>query len=186
MRLLPILASLAAISCAGPRQDAFVPTARQTFSGFIALDPPREFVPVGAEWIAGQGSSGAGARPDQLEVVRSLSSVVIDRKLQGEASMSLFKLLGLAPKGKRETTARFTDLTIVRLKDPGPSLPDGRRRILEALKARSFVISSSADQGLAVSGIAPTPLLKVDASASRARSDAIEGKDLFIAVRLGE
>lgn len=174
-------------SCAGSAVPEFVPSPRQAFEGFVALNPPRGNVPVGALWLNGHGAIGTGAAADNLETIQSVSGVTIDKELQIELSIGVLDMLGVNPKLRDSYTARFTNLSIVRVKDtarlPNPS---DKPRIVEALKAGSLTVTSNlklemgADKSTAVKG------LRASAVGARARTYAIEGRDLFIAVKIAK
>lgn len=75
-------------SAAGAAPE-FAPNPRQSFEGFAAVNPPRAEVPVGALWINGYGPTGGGASKDNLETVRSLNSLTMDKNLQISLNVSL-------------------------------------------------------------------------------------------------
>lgn len=168
---------------AGP---AFVPSPRQSFEGFVAINAPRPEVPVGALWIDGFGPTGEAASADNLESVRSLNGVTIDKGLQLQLTAGLFGLLGIEPRLRDRYTARFTDLTIVRVKDVTRLAgPKGEPRIIEAVKAASIIVSTDGELGLNGRTLGWQPS-EVEASSTNARTRnyAIEGRDLFIAMRV--
>ncbi len=165
---------------------AFVPSPRQAFEGFVAINAPRPEVPVGALWIDGFGPTGEAASADNLETVRSLNGVTIDKGLQLQLTAGLFSLLGIEPRLRGRYTARFTDLTIVRVKDVSRLAgPKGEPRIIEAVKAASIIVSTDGELGLNGRTLGWQPR-EVEASTSNARTRfyAIEGRDLFIAMRV--
>lgn len=164
----------------------FVPSPRQAFDGFVAVNAPRPEVPVGALWIDGFGPTGEGASADNLETVRSLNGMTIDKGLQLALTAGIFGLLGIEPRLRDRYTARFTELTIVRVKDVSRLAgPKGEPRIIEALKAASIVVSTDTEVGLNGRGNAGA-LRAVDVSTTNARTRnyAIEGRDLFVAIRV--
>jgi hypothetical protein len=186
-----LLAALCACSLLGwsplaAAAPAFVPSPRQAFEGFVAINAPRPEVPVGAIWIDGFGPTGAAASADNLETVRSLNGVTIDKSLQLQLTAGLLTLLGVEPRLRDRYTARFTDLTIVRVKDvlklDGPK---GEPRIVEAVKAASIIVSTDGEVGLNGRMIGWQPR-ELDASTTNARTRnyAIEGRDLFIAMKV--
>ncbi len=164
----------------------FAPSPRQAFEGFVAINPPRVDVPVGALWIDGFGPTGESAGPDNLETVRSLNGLTIDKNLQLSLSLGLFDLLGIDPKARHHYIARFADLSIVRVKDVS-RLPGirGEPRIIEGLKAGSVTISSDSEIGLNGQSI-PWLQSKVEGSgtSARTRSYSMEARDMFIAIRV--
>lgn len=163
----------------------FIPSPKQSFAEFAALNAPRPEVPVGALWVDGYGPTGPGASPDNLETVRSLNGMTIDRNLQLSLTAGLLDLIGVEPRLRNRHTARFTDLSIIRVKDPARLAgPPGEARIVEALKAGSISVTSEGEIGLnARIGIG---LGRSEATTSnlRSRADGIEGRDLVIAVRV--
>ena len=137
------VATLLAVASPGRSHPDFIPNPHQTFEGFVSINAPRPDVPVGALWIQGYGPTGEAASPDNVETVRSLNGVTIDKNLQLSASAGLLSLFGIDPRLRDHFTAHFTDLTLVRVKDPSKlSGPAGEPRILEALKAGGITISS--------------------------------------------
>lgn len=164
----------------------FAPNPRQSFEGFAAINPPRTDVPIGALWIDGFGPSGAGASTDNLETVRSLNSLTIDKNLQVALSVGLLDFLGIDPKLRDHYVARFSDLSIVRVKDTS-KLPGvrGEPRIVEALKAGSVTVSSDSGFGLNARTIGfETRNVSGSSTNDRARIYAIEARDMFIAIRV--
>src|SRR4051812_48418383 len=128
-------AALSACVSASAASD-FAPNPRQAFDGFVGINPPRADVPVGALWINGFGPTGEGTAADNLETVKSLNVLSIDKNLQLELTFGLLNLLGIDPKARDHYTARFTDLSVVRVKDlTRLAGVKGEPRIVEALKA---------------------------------------------------
>lgn len=174
------------LSCPAAAGPSFVPNPRQSFEGFVAINAPRSEVPVGALWIDGYGPTGGAAAPDNLETIRSLSGITIDRGLQLSLTAGLFNLIGIDPRYRDRFTARFTDLTIVRVRDVSRlSGPKGEPRIVEALKAGNVVVSTEGEVGLNARTIGfEVRRVEGTSSSGRTRSYAIEGRDLFIAIRV--
>jgi hypothetical protein len=169
--------SAALAGCAAP---GFAPSARQSFAGFVALNPPRADVPVGAIWVSGSGAAGEGADPDNLETVRSVNGLAIDQNLQFSLSLGLTGLLGIDPKARDHYSARFSDLAIVRVKDLSRLKgPVSQPRIIEAVKAGSVTITSDRSVALAArSGPAAST------ANERTGTYSMEARDMFIAVRI--
>lgn len=183
--LLPLILTFAlAASPATSAAGDFAPSPRQPFTGFTGINPPRADVPVGALWIDGYGPSGAGASADNLETVRSLSSLSIDKNLQLALTLGILNLLGVDPRARDHYTAHFSDLSIVRVKDvdrlPGPK---GEPRIIEALKAGSVSVTSDTEIGLSGEKTGWQSLTG-STSNDRTRSYAIEAHDMFIALHV--
>jgi hypothetical protein len=170
----------------GAAAPAFVPSPRQAFEGFVAINAPRPEVPVGALWIDGFGPTGPAASADNLETVRSLNGVTMDKGLQLQLTAGLFSLLGVEPRLRDRYTARFTDLTIVRVKDISRlEGPKGEPRITEAVKAASIIVSTDGEIGLNGHTIGfQQREIEVSTSNGRTRNYAIEGRDLFIAMKV--
>jgi hypothetical protein len=182
----PIAALILLASSASAAPD-FVPKPSQAFEGFHAINAPRTDVPVGALWIEDFGPTGEPAAADNLETIRSLSGLSIDRNLQLNLSASVLSLIGVDPRLRDHYTARFTDLSIVRVKDTSRlSGPKGEPRIVEALKAGSAVVSTDGELSLNARTQYGWLITEVtgDGSAGRTRSKAIEGRDIFVAIRV--
>lgn len=165
---------------------SFIPSPRQAFEGYVAINAPRPDVPVGALWIDGYGPTGNAASADNLETVRSLNGVTIDKGLQLALTAGLFSMFGIEPRLRDSYTARFTDLTIVRIKDVSRLAgPKGEPRIIEALKAASITISTDGEIGLSArtTGWQQRDIEGVSSN-GRSRNYAIEGRNLFIAMRI--
>lgn len=185
----PLLAMSCALAllpaCAGAAPE-FAPNPRQAFDGFVAINPPRADVPVGALWINGFGPTGDGADKDNLETDKSLSALTIDKNLQLSLTLGLLQLFGVNPKASDHYQARFTDLSLLKVKDLSklPGLK-GEPRIIEALKAGSVTISSDSEIGLNGQN---TPWQRNDAQASgiaeRGHTYSIEAHDMFIAIHV--
>jgi hypothetical protein len=163
----------------------FAPDPRQSFQGFVGINPPRADVPVGALWIDEYGPTGEQASADNLETVRSLSSVSIDKNLQLAITFGLLNVLGIDPKARDHYTARFSDLSIVRVKDMARlSGPKGEPRIVEALKAGNVTVSSDTDIGLSGDKAGFQSRIIGSANNDRTRTYAIEARDMFIAIHV--
>lgn len=173
---------------AGPADGAlpFVPSSRQTLEGFVAINAPRPNVPVGALWIDGYGPTGEGASPDNVETVRNLGGVTIDKGLQLSLTVDLFNLLGIEPRLRDRYTAQFTDLTIVRVKDVlRLAWPKGEPRIVDALKAGTVIVSTDGEIGLNGRTLGwQQREIEATTANGRTRNFAIEGRDLFVAFRV--
>jgi hypothetical protein len=181
--IYPASLLLSAQATASPE---FAPNPRQAFDGFVAINPPRADVPVGALWINGYGPTGDGAGNDNLETDKSLSALTIDKNLQLSLSLGLLQLFGIDPKARDHYTARFTDLSLVRVKDIDklPGLK-GEPRIIEALKAGSVIISSDSEIGLNGQNSAwQRNDLQMSGTADRAHTYSIEAHDMFIAIHV--
>ncbi len=180
--IYPAALLLSAGAVAAPE---FAPSPRQAFEGFVAINPPRPEVPIGALWINGYGPTGEGAAPNNLETVRSVSALMIDKGFQLALSVGLLDLLGIDPKARDRYTARFTDLSIVRVKDVGRlSGPKGEPRIIEALKAASVTVSSDSELGLNGQSLGWQSPVRGSTTNGRTKSYSIEARDMFIAVRV--
>ena len=163
----------------------FAPSPRQAFEGFAGINPPRAEVPVGALWIEGYGPTGEPASADNVETVRSLNGLTIDKNLQLSLSFALFDLLGIEPKARDHYAARFTDLSIVRVKDLSRlSGPKGEPRIIEALKAGTVTVSSDSEFGLNGQKLGFQTRVDGSGTTGRTGSYAIEARDMFIAIRV--
>jgi hypothetical protein len=183
LKLALVLAILPASASAAP---TFAPNPRQAFEGFAAINPPRADVPVGALWINDYGPTGDGAGKDNLETVRSLNGVTIDKNMQLSLSLGLFQLFGIDPKARDHYTAHFTDLSLVRVKDMGALTgPKGEPRIIEALKAGSVSISSDTEIGLnGQNAVWQRGTVQASGNADRSRVYSIEARDMFIAIHV--
>src|SRR5690348_12347357 len=119
MRSLLALTSAVALfteTCA-VAAPSFAPSPRQAFEGFAGINPPRADVPLGALWIDAYGPTGEPAATENIEPVRSLNGLTIDKNLQLSLSFALFDLLGSGPKARGHYSARFTDLWIIRVRN---------------------------------------------------------------------
>ena len=164
----------------------FAPNPRQVLEGFTGINPPRAHVPVGALWINGFGPTGEGASADNLETVRSLNGLTIDKNLQLSLSLGLFNLLGIDPKARDHYVAQFTDLAIVRIKDISRLAGiKGEPIIIEALKAGTVAVSSDSEIDLNGQSITwQRAGLQGSGTSGRTRSYSIEAKDMFVAIRV--
>jgi hypothetical protein len=181
--LLGILLAVPAGASAGPD---FVPKPSQAYDGFVALNPPRAEVPVGSLWIDGYGPTGDAAASGNVVTVRSLNGMTIDHNLQVNLSAGLLELIGIDPRFRDHYTARFTDLSIVRVKDVSQLAgAPGEPRIVEALKAASVTVSSEGEIGLnaRTTGF-EMKNVQGNGTSGRTRTKMIEGRDLFIAIRV--
>jgi hypothetical protein len=180
------LGILLAVPIAANAAPDFVPKPTQAYDGFIALNPPRANVPVGSLWVDGYGPTGDAAVSSNLETVRSLNGMSIDHNLQLNLSAGLFELIGIDPRLRDHYTARFTDLSIVRVKDVSQLAgAPGEPRIIEALKAGSVTVSSEGEMGLSArtTGFEMKDV-QGNVASGRSRTKMIEGRDLFIAIRV--
>ena len=162
----------------------FVTQPSEIFEQFSALKEPRADLPVGALWVQDYGPHGEGAVADNLVTVRSLSGITLSGDLQLRLTLGLAALLNLEPGYSRRISARFSDLTIVRVKDFSKLAgPAGEPRIYEALKAATINITTDRDIGFDVGGALTVKNLPVVARADTGgkKSFTIDGRDLFIA-----
>jgi hypothetical protein len=170
---------------AAPAAPDFAPDARQSYDGFVGINAPRADVPVGALWINGYGPTGDGATADNLATVRSVNSLTIDKNLQLAVSVGLLNLFGVDPKARDHYTARFTDLSIVRVKDitklAGPA---GEPRIIEAIKAGSVTVTSDSELGLNARTLDWQSRADGTGASGRTRAYSMEARDMFIAMRV--
>jgi hypothetical protein len=164
----------------------FAPNPRQAFEGFAAINPPRASVPVGALWIEKFGPTGPGALTDNLESERSLNVLTIDKNLQLALSIGLLDLIGINPKLRNHYVARFSDLSVIRVKDITKlDGPKGEPRIIEALKAGSIIISSDSGFSLNAQTVGFQQRNASGTTANdRARFYSIEARDMIIAIHV--
>lgn len=184
--LLKLASALTFLSATAAAAPAFAPDPKQAFEGFVAINPPRADVPVGALWITGYGPTGEGAAKDNIETVRSLNGITIDKNMQLSLSLGLLQLFGIDPKARDHYTARFTDLSLVRVKDVGALVGvKGEPRIIEALKAGSVSISSDTEIGLnGQNSLWHRGTIDAAGNADRTRVYTIEARDMFIAIHV--
>ena len=179
--LLPVLLSSCVV------RPAFVPRPSGIYQRFTALTEPRVELPVGALWVMGYGPSGAGAAADNLVTERSLSGITFDNDLQLSFTAGLLKFFDLDPSIRNKVTARFADMSIVRVRDlaalPGPA---GQPRLYEAVKAGTVTITTTRDVGLDIQSRALAQGLAVieRGSSGAIRTYTIEGRDIFFAYRI--
>lgn len=188
-RALASLLAVAASSAPLPATatPSYVPTGTDIFEDYTALSEPRADVPVGALWVQNFGPFGEGAAADNLVTVRSVSGLSLNREQNFRLTLGLLSFLNIDPALRSQVSARFTDLTIVRVKEvaklPGPS---GEPRIYEAIKAGAVTVTLNNDVGTDLgTGFGAGSLPAVGrGQAGRKRSFTIEGRDLFIAYRV--
>jgi hypothetical protein len=186
IRMIAAALLLAASSPASAMPD-FVPKPSEVYEGYVALEMPRTEVPVGALWIQGYGPSGDGAAADNLVTERSLSQVTINSDLQLGLTAGILNLFGLDPSYRNKLSARFGDLSIVRVKDMSKlSGPTGEPRIYEAVRAGTVTITTDNELGLDLDTRAAGRNLPVVGRSDngRRRSFSMDGKDMFIAFRV--
>ena len=117
--------------------------------------------------------------------MRSISSLSIDKNLQLSLSLGLFGLLGIDPKARDHYTARFSDLSIIRVKDVAAlSGVKGEPRIIEALKAGTVTVSSDTDLGLSGQTLGQQWNATGSTQNDRTRIYSIEARDMFIAIHV--
>lgn len=184
--LLKLACAMAFLPAGASAAPDFAPNPKQAFDGFVAINPPRADVPVGALWINGYGPTGDGAAKDNLETVRSLTGITIDKNLQLSLSLGLLQLFGIDPRARDHYTAHFTDLSLVRVKDVGAlSGARGEPRVIEALKAGSVSISSDSEIGLNGQNSAwQRGSANAAGNADRTHLYSIEARDMFIALHV--
>lgn len=184
-----IVLTLGALILSAPSLAApdFVPSPKLAFEGFTAINPPRPEVPVGALWVDGYGATGPKAPDDNVETVRSLTGVNMEKELQLNLSAAILQLVGIDPRYRDRYTARFTDLSIVRVKDPEKlDGPAGELRILEALKAGSVIVSTDGDLGLNAQTLLWGPANSDgNLTSGRRKANSIEGRDMVVAIKVG-
>lgn len=163
------------------------PNPGDAYAGFAALDEPRAEIPVGALWVQGYGSHGAGAAPDNLETVRGVSALAIGRSMQLSLTLGLLRFLGVDPLLRDQMSVRFTDVSIVRVKDLSKlEGPTGEPRIVEALRAGSITVSTDSSFSLNADGGGILDEIGTvgRANGGRTRTFALEARDMFVAMRV--
>jgi hypothetical protein len=186
-RLLALIsASVLMLTSTALAAPDFAPNPKQAFDGFVAINPPRADVPVGALWINDYGPSGDGAGKDNLDTARSVNALNIDKNLQLSLSLGLLQLFGIDPKAHDHYTAHFTDLSLIRVKDISKLAGvAGEPRIVEALKAGSVIISSDTAIGLDGQNTAwQRGAIQASGTSDRTRTYSIEAHDMFIAIHV--
>lgn len=182
LALLPACASAAMTEA--PR---LMPDPGEVYAGFVALDEPRAELPIGALWVQGYGPHGSGAAPDNLETVRGVSALAIGRSMQLSLTLGLLRFLGVDPSLRDQVSVRFTDLSIVRVKDISRlEGPTGEPRMVEALRAGSITVSTDSSFSLNADGRGILDEIGAvgRGSGGRTRTFALEARDMFVAVRV--
>ena len=189
LRLLVAIAGL--VSLTVPPNVAwasdFAPNPRQAFEGFVAINPPLH--PGPHRGLSGSTATARLARVpwcDNLETVRSLNGLTIDKTMQLSLTIGLLQLFGIDPKARDHYVARFGDLSIVKVKDSS-RLPGvkGEPRIIEALKAGTVTISSDSEIGLSGQRVSwRAGEVQASGGVDRARQFSIDARDMFIAIRI--
>lgn len=185
MRWQPILVVLVLGACTV--RPAFIPAPRKVFDHFVALPRPVHDLAVGALWIEGHGTYGAGAAPDNLETQAGISGVTIDNDLAASLSLGFLQYLDLDPTLQSKVTVRLNDVTLVRVKDMSAlGEPVEQPRVYEALRAGSATITAMKDVGVAIEASASEHGLPVVGRGSSGRQStfSIEAKDVYLAVRI--
>jgi hypothetical protein len=165
----------------------FVPKPAEVYEGYVALEMPRTELPIGALWVQDYGPSGESAAADNLVAERSLSQVTINRELQLGLTAGILNFFGLDPSYRNRLSARFGDLSIVRVKDMSKlSGPASEHRIYEGIRAGTITITTDNDVGLKLETRAlgqTLPVVGRSDNGSR-RNFSIDGRDMFIAFRV--
>lgn len=181
--------AVALLACGAPAlgMPDFIPKPGDVYDDYVALETPRTEVSVGALWIQDYGPSGEGAAPDNVVTERSLSQVTISSELHLGLTAGILNLFGLDPSYRNRLSARFGELSIVRVKDMSKlSGPASEPRIYEAIRAGSITITTDNEAGLDLETRAVGRNLPVVGRSDngRRRSFSIDGKDMFIAFRV--
>jgi hypothetical protein len=137
--------------------------------------------------VQGYGATGEGAAAANLETIRSVNGLTVNRNLQASLTLGLLNFLGIDPGLRSQVTARFSDLSIVRVKDVAQLAgPSGEPRIYEALKAGSVTISTDRNFSLNLNtaGISRAIPLTGRATSGLTRSYSLDARDMFIAIRV--
>jgi hypothetical protein len=180
-----IIATATLAGCAV--RPAFVASPTRLYQGYHAMSEPRVDVPVGALWVQGHGPYGPGASPDNLETSRSVSALALTGELQLSLTLGIAAFLHVDPAYRDRITARFSDVSIVRVKDvgklPGPA---GQPRIYEALRAGSVTITADKSLGMNLDASASAQNLGIVSrgQTGRTQSVTIDAKDLYVAFRV--
>lgn len=172
-------------SCA--TAPAFLPAPAKVYAAYSAIDEPRENVPVGALWIQGYGPYGEGAEADNLITIRSLGGYAVNSDVQIALTLGLGSLLNLDPTYRKHVTAKFSDVSIVRVKHVSKLAgPPNEPRIYEALRAGTITITAEKAFGTDLGESARSQGLVVlrRGDSGQTKSITIDGKDLFIAFRV--
>src|SRR4051812_23780755 len=184
-RVLACALPLATLACASA--PAFVPRPGEVYHGFSAMAEPKPELPVGALWVQGYGPYGEGAAADNLVTMRGLSGFTATGDLQLSLTLGLGSLLHIDPQYRTKISARFSDLSVVRVKDVSKlSGPAGQPRIYEALKAGTITVTADKSLGLDFDAQMRTARFPVlgRGDTGRTQSVTIDGKDMFLAYRV--
>src|SRR4028118_663436 len=123
MRRVGIGLCAATLAATAPTSSAaapsYVPTGSDIFDDYTALSEPRADVPVGALWVQDYGPFGEGAAADNLLTVRSVSGLSLNREQNLRLTLGVLSFLNIDPGLRSQMTARFSDITIVRVKEVG-------------------------------------------------------------------
>lgn len=145
--VLGIALALLCDGCVG--RPGFIPTTGRLYDRFTPLAEPRPEIAVGALWIEDYGATGDGTVPDNLVTTRSLSGFTFDADFQADLTLGILKFFDFDPSFRRKMVARFSDLSIIRVKDWSKlEGPVGEPRIYEALKAGTISITTTSAGGL--------------------------------------
>jgi len=181
------LGSVTVAERAMAEEQRFVPHPKEAYADFAPLREPRANVPVGALWVQGYGPHGEGAAADNLETIRGVNSLTMGRNLQVSLTLGLLNFLGIDPGLRNQITARFSDLSIVRVKDltklTGPA---GEPRIYEALRAGSITITTDSNLSLNLNVLGGAQGLPVTGrgGGGRTRTYTLDARDMFIGMRV--
>src|SRR4051812_21172474 len=184
-RVLACALPLATLACASA--PAFVPRPGEVYHGFSAMAEPKPELPVGALWVQGYGPYGEGAAADNLVTVRGLSGFSATGDLQLSLTLGLGSLLHIDPQYRTKISARFSDLSVVRVKDVAKlSGPSGQPRIYEALKAGTITVTADKSLGLDFDAQVQTSHFPVlgRGDTGRTQSLTIDAKDMYLAYRV--
>jgi hypothetical protein len=151
-----LIAGVASASVAAP---SYVPTGSEIFEDYTALSEPRADVPVGALWVQDYGPFGEGAAADNLVTVRSVSALTLNREQNVRLTLGVLSFLNIDPGLRSQMTARFSDITIVRVKEMAKlSGPPGEPRIYEALRAGIVTVTLNNDLGTDIGTFGGVPV----------------------------
>ena len=118
-----------------------------------------------------------------------MTGVALSRELQVSLTAGVLNLLDIDPGFKSNFTARFSNLTIVQVKDPDKLAgPAGEPRIVEALRAGTITITTDKDMGLDIrTGPAAQNLPVIGrGNTGVGKTWTIDGSDMFIAFRVAK
>ena len=168
---------------------ASVANGQNFLDGFKVFSLPRDYVPIGAEWINQVGVNGEGVPDSNITAVKSINTLSIDKTTKMSLDLAILKLFNLDADYLKTSVINYKNLRIFTVKDfSKTNMQSGQLILYEGLKADSIslTLTKALEGNVKLQFDEKLKELKITDTSKFKNTITLNGDHLYLAYRIFE